>query len=167
MAPAGVIPHNSPPARVVQHSCPRASEVCFVFHFFEGSNHLLGLVLPRGCPLFVIVHARVQGKSEPAGQRAHWTRDRSAHLYSEFWVQSDYMTTGHCHCHMVHVHSSSHVARASTGEPPLEGSSVYQSAGLPRYQVGLEVTPDSGGSTCRSRVDNECSSAASRDGSTD
>ena len=90
-----------------------------------------------------------------------------AHLYSEFWVQSDNMTSGHCHCHIVQVPSSSQVARASTGVPPLEESFVYQSAEIPRYQVGLEVTPDSGGSTCRCRVDDECSSAAPRDGSTD
>ena len=74
------------------------------------------------------------------------------------------MTSSHCHCHMVQVHSSSLVAR---GEPPLESSLVYLSAVIRRYLVGLEVTPDSGGSACRCRVDDECSSAASRDGSTD
>ena len=77
MAPAGVIPHSSPPAGIVRHSIPRAPEVCFFFHFFEVSVRLLGLVLPRGRPPFVIMQVRIQGKSELAGQRAHWSRDHS------------------------------------------------------------------------------------------
>ena len=77
MTPAGVIPHSSPPAGIIRHSCPRASEVYFFFHFFEVSVRLLGLVLPRGWLPFLFLHVRGQGKSELAGQRAHWTRGHS------------------------------------------------------------------------------------------
>ena len=135
MTPAGVIPHSSPPAGIIRHSCTRASEVQFFFHFFEVFVYWASSCHPGGphsssCMFVGRASQSSQGR-EPTGPEII-----VAHLYSELWVRSDNMTSSHCHCHMVPVHCSSHVAEAGTGEPPLEGSFVSQSAEIPGWLGG-------------------------------
>ena len=59
-------------------------------------------------------------------------------MVAQFWVQGVKMTSCHFHCRSVHVLSFIPSGEAGTGEPPLEGSFVYQSVEIRRQQVGLE-----------------------------
>ena len=89
------------------------------------------------------------------------------HLYSEFCVQSDNMTSSHCHCHSVHVLSSSQVAKPTQVNHRSKSHLCINQLRSAVNRLAWRVTPDSGESARRCRVDDERSSAASRDGSTD